>query len=215
MLMAVMNSSTPEQIDGDLLLQAYINGIFPMADPEIGVVEWFRPDPRGVLPLEDFHVPRSLDRRVRSGRFDISINRDFEGVIRACSTPRSAENGSWMIETMLQAYLELFDRGFAHSVEARRDGLLVGGLYGIQIGGAFFGESMFSRPDQGGTDASKVCLVHLVDRLREQGFQLLDTQFVNDHLQRFGCIEISAHEYDRRLGAAIRGSCSFARHCDD
>ena len=144
-----MNSSTPEQIDGDLLLQAYINGIFPMADPEIGVVEWFRPDPRGVLPLEDFHVPRSLDRRVRSGRFDISINRDFEGVIRACSTPRSAENGSWMIETMLQAYLELFDRGFAHSVEARRDGLLVGGLYGIQIGGAFFGEA-------GGEDRSTI-----------------------------------------------------------
>jgi leucyl/phenylalanyl-tRNA--protein transferase len=209
MLIAQMSSSTPEQIDGDLLLQAYINGIFPMADPEIGVVEWFRPDPRGILPLDRFHVPKSLNRRVRSGRFEISVNRDFEGVIRACSLPRSAENGSWMVEPMLQAYLELFERGFAHSVEARRDGLLVGGLYGIQIGGAFFGESMFSRPELGGTDASKVCLVYLVERLRERGFQLLDTQFVNDHLEQFGCIEIPSVEYDRQLVVAIRTPCAF------
>lgn len=199
----------PQRPDGDLLLHAYRNGIFPMADPEAGVIEWFRPDPRGILPLEAVHVPRSLQRRVRSGRFEIAVNRDFEGVLRACAAPRSAENGSWMVEDLLQAYLELHARGFAHSIEARRDDVLVGGLYGVQIGGAFFGESMFSRPDLGGTDASKVCLVELVERLRTRGFTLLDTQFVNDHLVQFGCIEIPAVEYDRRLGAALAAPCLF------
>jgi leucyl/phenylalanyl-tRNA--protein transferase len=209
MLIVLMSTSMPDQIDGDLLLHAYINGIFPMADPEVGVVEWFRPDPRGILPLDCFHVPKSLNRRVRSGRFEISVNRDFEGVIRACSLPRSAENGSWMVEPMLQAYLELHERGFAHSLEAWRDGDLVGGLYGVHIGGAFFGESMFSRPGAGGTDASKVCLVHLVERLRHNDFLLLDTQFVNDHLEQFGCMEISAEDYDARLLQAIRTPCGF------
>lgn len=194
---------------GDLLLHAYVNGIFPMADPETGVIEWFRPDPRGILPLDGVHVPRSLDRRVRSGRFTITADTEFETVVRACALPRSVENGSWMIEDLLQAYLELFERGFAHSLEAWRDGELVGGLYGVHVGGAFFGESMFSRPDAGGTDASKVCLVHLVQRLRHNGFTLLDTQFVNDHLEQFGCMEISAEDYDARLLQAIRTPCGF------
>ncbi len=114
-----------------------------------------------------------------------------------------------MVEPLLKAYLELFERGFAHSLEAWRDGVLVGGLYGVQIGSAFFGESMFSRPELGGTDASKVCLVHLVERLRERGFTLLDTQFVNDHLEQFGCTEIPAVDYDERLVAAIRRPCEF------
>ena len=180
-----------------------------MADPDSGDIEWFRPDPRGVLPLDGLHVPRSLGRRVRSGRFQVAINRSFEEVVRLCTAPRSFENGSWMVEDLLQAYLELHERGFAHSVEAWRENRLVGGLYGVQIGAAFFGESMFSRPEIGGTDASKVCLVHLVERMRERGFTLLDTQFVNDHLRRFGCIEISASEYDRRLAEAIRSPRTF------
>ena len=204
-----MESSTPNAPDGDLLLHAYVNGIFPMGDPEEGIVEWFRPDPRGILPLDSFHVPRSLERRVRSGRFKITVDEAFESVMRACAVPRSVENGSWMVEDLLRAYVELFDRGFAHSVEAWRDDVLVGGLYGVHVGGAFFGESMFSRPDVGGTDASKVCLVHLVDRLRENGFTLLDTQFVNNHLEQFGCIEIPAEEYDARLLEAIKTPCAF------
>lgn len=194
---------------GDLLLHAYVNGIFPMADPEHSSVEWFRPDPRGILPLDAVHVPRSLERRVRSGRFKITADTEFETVMRACALPRSGENGSWMVEDLLQAYIELFERGFAHSVEAWRDGDLVGGLYGVHVGGAFFGESMFSRPNAGGTDASKVCLVHLVERLRRNGFTLLDTQFVNEHLEQFGCTEISAADYDARLLQAIRTPCGF------
>ncbi|MCH2144743.1 MAG: leucyl/phenylalanyl-tRNA--protein transferase [Phycisphaerales bacterium] len=207
--LATMVDDAEQHLDGDLLLHAYINGIFPMADPDEGVIEWFRPDPRGILPLDTVHVPRSLQRRVRSGRFEVSVNRSFEEVLRACAVPRSAENGSWMVEDLLSAYLELYERGFAHSVEARRDGMLVGGLYGVQVGSAFFGESMFSRPESGGTDASKVCLVHLVERMRARGFMLLDTQFVNDHLQQFGCIEIPAAEYDIMLAEAIRQPRSF------
>jgi len=204
-----MNENPPEAVNGDLLLHAYRNGIFPMADPELGVIEWFRPDPRGILPLDAVHVPRSLDRRVRSGRFTISCDSCFEEVMRSCAVPRSVENGSWMIEPLLQAYLELFERGFAHSLEAWRDDELVGGLYGVHIGGAFFGESMFSRPDAGGTDASKVCLVHLVERMRTRGFTLLDTQFVNEHLLQFGCIEVPAAEYDLMLARAIGLPCPF------
>ena len=196
-------------LDGDLLLKAYVNGIFPMADPEIGVVEWFKPSLRGILPLDGLNVSASLDRRVRSGRFKITVDQCFEQVMRECAVPRSAENGSWMVEPLLVAYLELFERGFAHSIEAWRDGVLVGGLYGVHIGSAFFGESMFSRPALGGTDASKVCLVHLVERLRDSGFLLLDTQLVNDHIARLGGIEVDSAEYDRRLIEAVARTSEF------
>lgn len=199
------------ELDGDLLLKAYVNGIFPMADPEIGVVEWFKPSLRGILPLDAVHVSASLARRVRSGRFKITVDQCFELVMRECATPRSAENGSWMVEPLLRAYLELFERGFAHSIEAWRDGVLVGGLYGVHIGSAFFGESMFSRPALGGTDASKVCLVHLVERLQRSGFLLLDTQLVNDHIARLGGIEIDSSEYDRRLVDALARTSEFPR----
>lgn len=204
-----MSEPPLDTLNGDLLLHAYRNGIFPMADLEEGVIEWFRPDPRGILPLDAFHVPRSLDRRVRSGRFKITVDTCFEDVMRACAVPRSVENGTWMVEPLLQAYVELFERGFAHSIEAWREGALVGGLYGVHIGGAFFGESMFSRPDLGGTDASKVCLVHLVERLRTAGFDLLDTQFVNDHLVQFGCIEIPTTRYDVMLTRGLGKVCTF------
>ena len=196
-------------LDGDLLLKAYVNGIFPMADPEIGVVEWFKPSLRGILPLDGLNVSASLDRRVRSGRFKITVDQCFEQVMRECAVPRSAENGSWMVEPLLLAYLELFERGFAHSIEAWRGGVLVGGLYGVHIGSAFFGESMFSRPALGGTDASKVCLVHLVERLRDSGFLLLDTQLVNDHIARLGGIEVDSAEYDRRLIEAVARTSEF------
>ena len=197
-------------LDGDLLLKAYVNGIFPMADPEIGVVEWFKPSLRGILPLDGLNVSASLDRRVRSGRFKITVDQCFEQVMRECAVPRSVENGSWMVEPLLLAYLELFERGFAHSIEAWRGGVLVGGLYGVHIGSAFFGESMFSRPALGGTDASKVCLVHLVERLRDSGFLLLDTQLVNDHIARLGGIEVDSAEYDRRLIEAVARTSEFS-----
>lgn len=199
------------ELDGDLLLKAYVNGIFPMADTEVGVVEWFKPSLRGILPLDDVHVSTSLARRVRSGRFKITVDQCFERVMRECAAPRSAENGSWMVEPLLRAYLELFERGFTHSIEAWRDGVLVGGLYGVHIGSAFFGESMFSRPALGGTDASKVCLVHLVERLQRSGFLLLDTQLVNDHIARLGGIEIDSSEYDRRLVDALARTSEFPR----
>ncbi|MEE2681356.1 MAG: leucyl/phenylalanyl-tRNA--protein transferase [Planctomycetota bacterium] len=197
------------EITADLLVEAYRCGVFPMADDASGEVFWFQPDPRGIIPLEGFTVARSLARRVRSGRFRITVDQCFEEVMRECSVPRSAENGSWMTEELLGAYCELHARGAAHSIEAWRDGRLVGGVYGVHLGAAFFGESMFSRPELGGTDASKVCLVHLVERLRARGFTLLDTQYVNDHLRQFGCREVTGRAYAGLLRAALGVATEF------
>lgn len=197
------------RITSDLLVSAYSQGIFPMADDESGEVHWFQPDPRGIIPLDRFRVPASLSRRVRSGRFKITIDTCFEEVMRECSLARSEENGSWMTEQLLGAYCDLHDRGAAHSLEAWRDGRLVGGVYGVHLGGAFFGESMFSRPKIGGTDASKVCLVHLVERLQARGFSLLDTQYVNEHLRQFGCVEIPGESYAELLRIALGESIEF------
>ncbi|MAJ46267.1 MAG: leucyl/phenylalanyl-tRNA--protein transferase [Planctomycetes bacterium TMED75] len=201
----------PDSIDvnGELLVSAYCQGLFPMADDASGDIHWFRPDPRGIIPLEEFRVSRSLARRVRSGRFEISVDRCFERVIRECTRARSDDNGSWMTEQLLQAYCELHAHGLAHSLEAWRSGQLVGGVYGVHLGSAFFGESMFSRPDIGGTDASKVCLVHLVERLIFSGFTLLDTQYLNDHLLQFGCREVSAGVYHELLRAALNHPVKF------
>lgn len=185
------------------LLDAYANAIFPMADPDTGVVHWYSPDPRGILPLDSFHVPKNLARLIRQGKFNIRSDTAFEQVMRLCAQSRSEENGSWMVEPLLQQYLSLHEQGHAHSVEAWLNNRLVGGLYGVHIGGAFFGESMFSLPELGGSNASKVCLVYLVQHLRKQGFTLLDTQFVNDHLVQFGCIEVPHHTYAAMLQAAI------------
>ena len=175
-----------------------------MADPERGVIDWFSPDPRGVIPLEKFHVPRNVARLVRQGRFEITSNRCFEEVMRQCAQPRSDDDLTWIDERLIQAYTGLHLQGHAHSVEAWHNGLLVGGLYGVQIGGAFFGESMFSRPELGGGNSSKVCLVRLVDYLCDCGFTLLDTQFWNDHLNQFGCVEIPRNEYLVALASATR-----------
>lgn len=185
-----------------MVIAGCLQGIFPMADPETGTVEWYDPDPRAVIPLETFHVPRSLKRIVQSKRFEVSVDHDFESVIRACAAPRSDANDTWIDDRIINCYLELHHRGQAHSVEARRGGKLVAGLYGVAIGGAFFGESMFSQPSMG-RDGSKVCLVHLVNRLVAGGFLLLDVQFSTPHLIRFGCQTIPRSEYQFRLAAAL------------
>jgi leucyl/phenylalanyl-tRNA--protein transferase len=194
----------------DALLQAYRSGWFPMADSETGEVAFYTVGIRCVIPLDSrFHVPDSLVRRARSGRFEIRFNTAFAEVITACAQERP-DAGTWIDPTIIRSFERMHEAGHAHSVEAWRDGVLVGGLYGVAIGGAFFGESMFSRPELGGTDSSKVCLVHLVERLRARSFALLDSQYSNPHLMRFGAEEIPEQEYLQRLAAAIELPSSFA-----
>lgn len=189
----------------DLLLSAYASGWFPMAVGS-GDIRWFSPDPRGILPLDTFHVPRRLERTLRGGGFRIEVNQRFETVIRACAeADRGDDGGTWIDDEILDSYCALHEAGYAHSVEAWHGGRLAGGLYGVALGGAFFGESMFHHE----TDASKVALVGLVDRLRTRGFTLLDTQWTTPHLEQFGAIEIPRSRYLRMLSAAIRQDCSF------
>lgn len=197
----------PSVIPSDLLVSAYTHGWFPMAGDD-GVVRWYSPDPRGIIPLEEFHVSSRLSRVVRSRRFEIGIDRAFSEVIRACAkAERDPEDpGSWISEEIAQSYLALHGQGIAHSVETWRDGQLVGGLYGVAIGGAFFGESMFHHD----TDASKVALVALVDRLRARGYRLLDTQWVTDHLVQFGAVEVPRTRYLQLLDESLRLPCAFA-----
>lgn len=189
-------------IDPALVVRAYREGIFPMAleDGEIG---WFSPDPRGIIPIETFHLPSRLARVVRQGTFTVSSDRAFGAVMRACAE-RPGE-GTWISQDILEAYEALHRLGIAHSVETWRDDRLVGGLYGVHLGGAFFGESMFHRE----TDASKVALVALIDRLRRAGFTLLDTQWVTPHLRQFGATEISRADYLRQLKAALKRPCEW------
>jgi leucyl/phenylalanyl-tRNA--protein transferase len=195
-----MPALTPET-----LLNAYCQGSFPMTDAD-GVTRWYTADPRGVLPLDAFHCPKTLRQLVKQNRFEIRFDANFAEVMRGCMTARRPESGgSWISEELVRAYTALHEMGFAHSVEAHQGGSLVGGLYGVAIGGAFFGESMFHRV----SNASKVCLVHLVDRLRDRDFSLLDTQMVTDHMQQFGTQLIPAREYLRRLDKALRRQCSF------
>jgi leucyl/phenylalanyl-tRNA--protein transferase len=185
-----------------LLVQAYQQGVFPMGMDD-GHIGWFSPDPRGIMPLDTFHVPQRLQRVMRSSGFTTTINRDFVGVMRACASDR--EDGTWMTEELLAAYVGLHTRGLAHSVEVWRNGALVGGLYGVHLGGAFFGESMFHTE----TDASKVALVTLVERLRTRGFVLLDIQWVTPHLARFGAVEIPRDQYLIRLAEALGVRATF------
>jgi leucyl/phenylalanyl-tRNA--protein transferase len=186
-----------------LLLWAYRQGWFPMVNPFTAGIEWFSPDPRAVFPLESFHVPRNLAREVRRGRFDIRSDTAFEPVMRACAAPRDDDSLGWIDERMIDAYVGLHRVGHAHTVEAWHKDRLVGGLYGVHVGGAFFGESMFTRSELGGSNASKVCLVHLVRWLRRRGFVLLDTQFRTDHLDQFGCVEITRRHYLSHLAGAV------------
>lgn len=189
-------------LDPETLLSAYAQGAFPMADRD-GAIRWYTADPRGVIPLDKFHVPRTLGQIVRQNRFEIRINHDFETVMRACAGQR--EGGTWINEDLIAAYIRLHQIGFAHSVEAWQDDELAGGLYGVALGGAFFGESMFhARPN-----ASKVALVHLVERLRHRGYDLLDTQATTSHLRQFGCVDIPAGKYLTLLRRAMVKKCVF------
>ena len=192
-----------ERLDPELLLKAYCNGIFPM-DHE-GEILWYAPDPRAILPLHHFHVPRSLQRTVKQQKFAIKVNSAFESVMRACARAAPGRESTWISEEFIQVYTELHRAGYAHSVESWRDGQLVGGLYGISVNSFFAGESMFSYQ----RDASKVALVALVERLRAREFTLLDVQFTTPHLERFGVIEIPRHEYERRLVRALSQQNAF------
>ena len=193
-------------ITPDLLLNAYCQGVFPMADGPAGEVGWYAPDPRAVQPFADgdplgtFKLRRSLAKRVRNGGLQITTNRCFADVIHACAQPRSADNGVWISDEIQRVYTDLHHAGFAHSVEAWREGQLVGGLYGVAIGAAFFGESMFSREP----DASQVTYVWLIEHLRQQGYQLLDVQFVNPHIEQFGVVEVASDDYLKMLEDAIQ-----------
>lgn len=194
-------------ITPSLLLRAYACGIFPMAESgDDPTLYWIEPKLRGVLPLDGFHLARRLARTVRSDRFDIRIDTDFDAVISGCAAARVGRRNTWINEPIKELYRELFRHGHVHTVEAWRDDRLVGGLYGVKLGAAFFGESMFS--DE--RDASKVALVHLVARLKRGGFQLLDTQFLTEHLVQFGTVEIPRDTYVTLLDAAVASVADFA-----
>ena len=188
----------------DLLIAGYCQGLFPMADDD-GEIGWYDPNPRAIIPLDAFHAPKRLARRVRNGGFELRVDYDFRAVMAACAEPRPNQGG-WISPAMIDAYTELHELGFAHCVETWRDGRLVGGLYGVAIRGLFAGESMFSRE----TYASKVALVHLVERLLRGGYTLLDSQYiVGTHMLQFGTIEIPRAEYRRRLRAALELETTF------
>jgi leucyl/phenylalanyl-tRNA--protein transferase len=199
------------EITPELLLQAYRIGVFPMGerrdDPKL---YWLDPRLRAVLPLDGFHLPKRLARTVRSGQFEVSADTAFSETMRACAEPRPGHPESWINEPILALYGELFARGHAHSVECRLNGELVGGLYGVSVGAAFFGESMFSRE----RDASKVALVHLVARLIKSGFRLLDCQFMTEHLRSFGAIEIPRDDFRTLLAEAVEQPATFQRGLD-
>ena len=194
------------EITPEVLLKAYACGIFPMAESaDNPALYWIEPEARGVIPLDGFHVPSRLARTVRAERFTVVCDRDFEAVIDACAEPRRGRSRTWINARIRRLYGALFARGHCHTVEAYDGDALVGGLYGVSLGAAFFGESMFHRA----RDASKVALVHLVARLKAGGFRLLDTQFVTDHLKTFGAAEVSRRQYHKLLEAAVAADADF------
>lgn len=208
--MAARNSPLFE-ISPQMLLRAYACGIFPMAesadDPQL---YWIEPQARGILPLDAIDVPRRLARTIRQARFNVTFDTDFEGVIDGCAAPRPGRRSTWINGQIRSLYRDLYRQGHCHTVEVRLEGRLVGGLYGVALGGAFFGESMFSTE----RDASKVALVYLCARLIHGGFTLLDTQFVTEHLRQFGTIEIDKAEFQERLQDAVERIADFARLTD-
>jgi leucyl/phenylalanyl-tRNA--protein transferase len=191
------------RLDPDTLLAAYASGAFPMADEE-GQIHWYTANPRGVLPIDSFHIPQTLRQLIRQKKFEIRINHNFEQTMRACMTARP-NKATWINGELIAAFTRLHQMGHAHSVEAWRNNELAGGLYGVSLGAAFFGESMFHHQ----RDASKVALAALVDRLNERNFELLDTQSCTQHLKRFGTIEIPEEDYLARLAKALKRQCSF------
>lgn len=196
----------------DILLRAYAVGLFPMAERrDDPTLYWIDPEKRGILPLETFHIPRRLRRTIRRRPYEVRCDTAFETVIRRCAEPARNREETWINEEIVRLYVDLFHMGRAHSVECWRENELVGGLYGVALDGAFFGESMFSRA----TDASKIALVHLVARLKKGGFRLLDTQFVTRHLSQFGAMEIHRSGYRHLLAAALEIKATFYRELGD
>jgi leucyl/phenylalanyl-tRNA---protein transferase len=193
-------------ITPEVLLKAYACGIFPMAESsDDPALYWIEPEFRGVIPLDEFHVPARLARTVRADRFAITVDRDFDAVIDGCAAPKPGRARTWINTRIRTLYRKLYERGDCHTVEVYDGDTLVGGLYGVSLGRAFFGESMFHHA----RDASKVALVHLVARLKAGGYRLLDTQFVTDHLRMFGAIEVPRHQYHKLLDAALVGEGNF------
>jgi leucyl/phenylalanyl-tRNA---protein transferase len=198
--------TTTIEITAEVLLKAYACGIFPMAESaDDPALYWIEPDIRGIIPLEGFHIPARLKRTVRSTSFSVVINRDFDAVIEACAEATSDRARTWINARICKIYRNLFERGHCHTVEVYDDARLVGGLYGVSLGRAFFGESMFHRA----RDASKIALVHLVARLRAGSYRLLDTQYVTEHLRTFGTIEVPKRRYHRLLQDALTGEADF------
>ncbi|MGZ3411336.1 MAG: leucyl/phenylalanyl-tRNA--protein transferase [Xanthobacteraceae bacterium] len=199
--------SANAEITPEVLLKAYACGIFPMAeradDPSL---YWVEPEMRGIIPLEGFHVSARLARTVRSDRFQVIANHDFDAILEGCAEPAPGRTNTWINDRIRRLYRGLYAIGHCHTVEVYEDGALVGGLYGVSLGSTFFGESMFHRS----RDASKVALVHLVARLKAGGFRLLDTQFVTDHLRTFGAIEVTRRVYQKLLADALEGEADFA-----
>ena len=194
------------EITPQVLLKAYACGIFPMAESaEDPALYWIEPDMRGIIPLDGFHVPSRLARTVRMTRFTVHVNRDFEGIIDGCAEPKPDRSRTWINARIRRIYRALFDNGDCHTVEVYDGETLVGGLYGVSLGRAFFGESMFHHA----RDASKIALVHLVARLKAGGYRLLDTQFVTGHLKTFGAVEVPKHRYHRLLEEAVVGHADF------
>lgn len=185
------------------LLYGYMNGIFPMAEAD-GAIYWYSPDPRAIIPIDTYKPPKSLRPVLNKKIFEIRVDSDFEQTMRCCAEPRVGEEGTWISEGIIKSYVALHEMGYAHSVEAWRSGLLVGGLYGVSINGVFFGESMFSKE----SNSSKVAFHHLIQILSANHFELLDTQFINDNVLRYGAIEIPRDEYMKRLqdGLSVRRS---------
>lgn len=204
-------ATKPPEITPDLVLQAYSIGLFPMAESaEQDHLFWVDPEVRGIFPLDGLIVSKSLSKTVRSDRYEVRVDTDFDTVIEYCATPSPERGHTWINAPIRRLYRALFDRGHVHTVEAWADGALVGGLYGVGLGAAFFGESMFHRS----RDASKVALVHLVARLRRGGYRLLDTQFVTPHLASLGAVEVRRHRYKVLLEDAVDISADRARAFD-
>lgn len=204
--MCEVDTTEIPKFNADMLISAYAQGAFPMAEPDTGDIYWYCPDPRGILPLDGLHVSRSLARHIRRGEFEIRFDTAFETVMQACAQPREEDNPTWIDQRIIDAYCELHKMNLAHSVEAWQDNQLVGGLYGVSLNGLFAGESMFSRK----SNASKFCLVHLVEYLNERGYQLFDVQFQNPHIAQFGVIEIPREQYFERLTIALETKVKWA-----
>lgn len=203
--MSVSPKINTNKLTADDLIYGYMNGIFPMADTD-GTLYWYSPDPRAIIPIETYRPPKSLRPVINKKLFEVRINTDFEAVMRCCAAARKGDSETWISEEIIEAYCELHHMGLAYSVETYIDNRLVGGLYGVSIGGAFFGESMFYKIP----DASKVAFHYLMEILKHQGFELLDTQFINDNVRRFGAIEIPRGEYVKALKKSLEKQCRFA-----